>query len=93
MLTGTLNSIKEKRANFVREIAYLREMAEDDIIDRSMDSAESQYVKETSADYKEAADMIAEMANADFTAEDDAELTRIMEATQDMTFDQMIGIE
>ena len=62
---------------------------EDGIADRG-DKAESQYVKETAEDLKEAKRMVLEMP-ADET-QDEKEITSSCESTEDMTFDEMIGI-
>lgn len=91
MITDILTSIQRDRANYVRDLAYLKEMAmEDEIADR-MDKVESRYVKETSEDYEQALKVINEMAS-DYPEEDEAEIRRLMEATEDMTFEEMIGL-
>ena len=92
MLTGILDSVKRDRARFARNIEYLREMAREDVVDDRTEVAESQYVKETIEDYNEAAEMIDQLSSDD-SKEEAAEIQRIMEATDDITFDEMIGIE
>lgn len=92
MLTGILESVKRDRAKSARNIEYLREMAREDVVDDRTEVAESQYVKETIEDYKEAAEMIDQLPSDD-SKEEAAEIQRIMEATDDITFDEMIGIE
>lgn len=92
MLTGILESVKRDRAKSARNIEYLREMAREDVVDDRTEVAESQYVKETIEDYKEAAEMIDQLSSDD-SKEEAAEIQRIMEATDDITFDEMIGIE
>ena len=92
MLTGILESVKRDRAKSARNIEYLREMAREDVVDDRTEVAESQYVKETIEDYKEAAEMIDQLSSDD-SKEEAAEIQRIMEATEDITFDEMIGIE
>ena len=72
--------------------ADLREMAREDVVDDRTEVAESQYVKETIEDYKEAAEIIDQLSSDD-SKEEAAEIQRIMEATDDITFDEMIGIE
>ena len=47
MLKGIIDGIKRERAEFVRNIAYLREMSDDDIISDRIDVAESLVIKET----------------------------------------------
>ena len=92
MLTGILESVKRDRAKSARNIEYLREMAREDVVDDRTEVAESQYVKETIEDYSEAAEMIDQLSSDD-SKEEAAEIQRIMEATDDITFDEMIGIE
>ena len=92
MLTGILDSVKRDRARFARNIEYLREMAREDVVDDRTEVAESQYVKETIEDQKEAAEMINQLPSDD-SKEEVAEIQRIMEATDDITFDEMIGIK
>ena len=92
MLTGILESVKRDRAKSARNIEYLREMAREDVVDDRTEVAESQYVKETIEDYNEAAEMIDQLSS-DESKEEAAEIQRIMEATDDITFDEMIGIE
>ena len=92
MLTGILESVKRDRAKSARNIEYLREMAREDVVDDRTVVAESQYVKETIEDYNEAAEMIDQLSSDD-SKEEAAEIQRIMEATDDITFDEMIGIE
>ena len=90
MLKGIIDGIKRERAEFVRNIAYLREMSDDDIISDRIDVAESLVIKETADDIKEAVDLVNYMPS-DFKEEDNAEIERLMTATE--TFDQMIGIK
>lgn len=92
MLTGILESVKRDRAKSARNIEYLREMAREDVVDDRTEVAESQYVKETIEDYNEAAEIIDQLSSDD-SKEEAAEIQRIMEATDDITFDEMIGIE
>lgn len=92
MLTGILESVKRDRAKSARNIEYLREMAREDVVDDRTEVAESQYVKETIEDYNEAAEMIDQLSSDD-SKEEAAEIQRIMEATDDITFDEMIGIK
>lgn len=90
MLTNVIDSIRRERASFIHEVEFIREMAKEDAIADRVDKAESQYVKETAEDLKEAKRMVLEMP-ADET-QDEKEITRICESTEDMSFDEMIGI-
>lgn len=90
MLTNVIESIRRERATFIHEVEFIREMAKEDAIADRVDKAESQYVRETVEDLKEAKRMVLEMP-ADET-QDEKEITRICESTEDMSFDEMIGI-
>ena len=93
MLTNTIDSIREEKAKFARDIEYLKETAMDDIIDSRVEAAESQYVRETIEELEEAVSMVDRLpADTDMVAES-AEVNRILNAETDLTFNEMIGIE
>ena len=91
MITDILSSIQRDRANYVRNLAYLKEMAMDDEIADRMDKVEHKFERDTADDYESAMDVIREMAD-DYPDEDEAEIRRLMEATEDLTFEEMIGL-
>lgn len=91
MITDILSSIQRDRANYVRNLAYLKEMAMDDEIADRMDKVEHKFERATADDYESAMDVIREMAD-DYPDEDEAEIRRLMEATEDLTFEEMIGL-
>lgn len=88
MLTGILDSIRRERAEFIHELSFIKEMANEDIIADRVDVAESQYVRETLDDVKLANQMVSEMTVDD--KEDEAEINYLLEATGDVTFDEMV---
>jgi hypothetical protein len=94
MLTEIVDSIRRKRAGFIHEVSFIREMARDDAIADSIDKSESMYVRETLDDIKNANQMVTEMTAAleknDLTDEDEAEINYLLEATEDVSFDEMI---
>lgn len=92
MLKGIIDDIKRERAKFIRNVAYLREMSDDDMISDRLEKAESLVIKETAEDIKEAVDMVNYMPS-NFDEEDNAEIERLMTATESITFDEMIGIK
>ena len=93
MLTNTIDSIREEKAKFARDIEYLKETAMDDIIDSRVEAAESQYVRETIEELEEAVSMVDRLpADTDMVTES-AEVNRILNAETDLTFNEMIGIE
>ena len=93
MLTNTIDSIREEKAKFAREIEYLKETAMDYIIDSRVEAAESQYVRETIEELEEAVSMVDRLpADTDMVAES-AEVNRILNAETDLTFNEMVGSE
>lgn len=88
MLTGIIDSIKRERAKFIHELSFVREMVNEDIIADRVSVAESQYVRETLDDINAANNILLEMPvdNND----DTAEINYLLEATEDVTFDEMI---
>ena len=92
MLKGIIDDIKRERAKFIRNVAYLREMSDDDMISDRLEKAESLVIKETAEDIKEAVDMVNYMPS-NFDEEDNSEIERLMTATESITFDEMIGIK
>ena len=73
MITDILSSIQRDRANYVRNLAYLKEMAMDDEIADRMDKVEHKFERATADDYESAMDVIREMAD-DYPDEDEAEI-------------------
>lgn len=90
MLNNAIDNIRRERATFIHEVAFLREMASEDVIADSVDKAESQYVRESLDDLKLAKQMVEDMP--DDSADDQREINMLLEATEDVTFDEMIGI-
>lgn len=92
MITNTIDSLTRARAERAREIEYLREIAKDDVIDNRLNIAESMYVRETTEDYLEAAELVDSISEDDSGLRD-VELNRILNAKGDITFNEMAGIE
>lgn len=90
MLTGVIDNIRRERATFLHEVEFIREMANEDVIADRVERAESQYVRETTEDLEEAKQMVLEMPADEL--QDEKEITKICESTEDMSFDEMIGI-
>jgi hypothetical protein len=65
-------------------------MANEDVIADRVDVAESQYVKESLNDLKDALAIVKEMPDDD--NDDQREINTILEATEDLTFDEMLGL-
>lgn len=90
MIENAVDKIRRKRATFLHEVAFVREMANEDIIADRVDKAESQYIKESLSDLIEAKDIINQMPSDD--SDDQREINMLLEATEDISFDEMIGI-
>lgn len=93
MLNNVLDNLKRERAEFARDVEYLRETALDDVLDERVETAESLFVKESSDELIEASEMLKKLnADEDATMEA-AEIDKIMNATENLTFNEMAGIE
>jgi len=90
MIENAVDKIRRKRATFLHEVAFVREMANEDIIADRVDKAESQYIKESLVDLIEAKDIVNQMPSDD--SDDQREINMLLEATDDVSFDEMIGI-
>ena len=89
MFTDGLNHIQRKRAEFARDVEYIREMAADDVVDDITARAEGLYLKESVVDDDEIKAIMGKITDVDDFSE--AEVQRIMEATEDLSFDEMVG--
>ena len=62
MLNYSVDSIREERARFARDVEYLREMANDDFTDERFFTLESKFgTNETYEDYLEAASIMEQI--------------------------------
>ena len=88
------DSLKKRRAMYAHTMAYLHESTIEDSIDDCTEKVERKYMRESNEleAFQEAAQMLEEMPEA-FEHEDAAEINRMMEATEDLSFDKMIGIK
>jgi hypothetical protein len=93
MLTSSLDTIREEKAKFARNVEYLRETALDDIIDTRVELAESRYVRETIEELEEAVSMVDRLPSEEDVMEESVEVERILNADTDITFNELIGIE
>lgn len=92
MLDMSINSFREEKAKFIRDIEYLREMSDDDFTDSTMNYLESIYGESDSyEDYKELSDM---MESIEIDENDEKnEIQKILESTDDISFDDMLGVD
>lgn len=93
MLNNVLDDLKRQRASFARDIEYLKETAIDDEIDERMEVAESLFVNESSDELVEAAAMLNKLSGDVDEVMESAEIDRILNAEEDLTFEEMAGIE
>lgn len=93
MLVQPIDAIRESNASFLRDVEYLKETAIDDMIDERTEVAESVYETEKMEELIEAAEMVEKLpGDVDLVTESE-EVQRILDATEDMTFEEMAGIE
>ena len=90
MLTGTLNKIRKEKAARIRDVEYIREMAQDDAIDDRLFDIELRTLKETGNIYAESAETIKQIPTDESFR--DEEINRILNADHNLSFDEMLGI-
>lgn len=95
MIDTALESFRIEEATRARDLAYLMEDMDDDLIDECVEISESgDPVLEANYDAEdpELKELLEHMDDLPDTG--DEEIQRILEATEDgLTFDQMIGLE
>ena len=92
MLTNPIESIRIENAKFARNIEYIKETALDDQIDERVEAAESDYVPESIEELEEAAAMVNRLPENEDPVEESAEIDRILNATENITFEEMANI-
>lgn len=93
MLTTTMDSIRRKNASFARDVEYIKETALDDEIDVRTEMADGQFRRETVEELVEAADMVKKLDDTEDPVQEATEIDRILNATENLTFEEMAGIE
>lgn len=91
MLVTAIENMKHQRAEFAREIEYLKESVLDDEMDARLTVAEELYVRESVEDYEEAKKELDLISESEETQKN-AEIKRILNADHNITFDEMIGL-
>ena len=92
MLTNPIESIRIENAKFARNIEYIKETALDDQIDERLELAESEYYPESIEEMEEAAAMVNRLPEDEDPVEESAEIDRILNATENITFEEMANI-
>ena len=93
MVANIIDEIRTERAKFARDTEYIRESVIEDIIDERTEVAESLYVRETAEELQEAADLVNTISGEPDMMQESAEVERILSAEENITFDEMAGIE
>ena len=92
MLTNPIDSIRIKNAEFARDVEYIKETALDDEIDERVEAAESEYTPESIEELEEAAAMVNKLPSDVDPIEESAEIDRILNAEENITFEEMVNI-
>ena len=92
MLTNPIESIRIENAKFARNIEYIKETALDDQIDERVEAAESESYPESIEEMEEAAAMVNRLPEDEDPVEESAEIDRILNATENITFEEMANI-
>ena len=93
MLENTLDAIRFEKAKLARETEYLKETSLDDMIDERIEVAESLTSYESTQELLEAADMVNQLSGEPDLISESIEIERILNAEEDLTFNEMAGIE
>ena len=93
MLEKTYDYMRNQRARFARQVEYVKETAIDDVIDERIERAESMYETETIEELEEAVEMLNKLDIDDETIQESAEIERLLNAEENITFNEMIGIQ
>ena len=94
MLNNSIEEIRAERAKFAQGVEYLKETALDDAIDERMEVVESEYGEvEKMEELREAKDMLDKVSTDNELIEESTELDKLLDSEDDLTFEEMVGIE
>ena len=95
MLSNTIDSLKLENAKFARDVEYLKETAIDDVVDDRLYTAEGAILNEYDrrVDLMEAAQYADRLSDDEDVMTESGEIDKIMNATDDLTFEEMTGME
>ena len=94
MLSSIADKIRLENAKFSRDVEYLKEIANDDIVDDRLSVAEeSVFGPETVEEREEALDLVNRTSAEDDPIEEAEEVERILNAESDLTFMEMAGLD
>lgn len=93
MLNNIIDAVREENAQFVRETEYVKETAIDDVVDFRTESAEAEIMMdETDEEIMEAVQFTERLSGEEDPEEAKAEVGRLLNATENVTFNEMIGV-
>lgn len=93
MLASIIDDMRTENAKFARDVEYLKETAADDVLDERVEMAESQYIRDDIDDMQEAAILVDKLDTGDEPVTEAAEVQKILSAEENLTFEEMAGIE
>ena len=95
MINTVLDEYKREEAAFYADLAHIVEGVNDEEVEHFMDLAESEDFEESFLEEdKDAADVEEFIERMDeIEDESDLEVERILEATEPLTYEQMIGLD
>ena len=96
MSNSLVRDMQRREAEFSRDVAYILEDVEDREVDMALEYAEASLIEEDAVANYDAVDtdIDAIMEHMDeIPMDEDAEVQRILESTDGLTFDQMVGLD
>lgn len=90
MLVGTLNKIREEKASRIRDVEYIRGIAEDDAIEDRLFELELRNIKESGNIFAESARSVEQISVE--TESSKEEINRILNSDRKLSFDEILGI-
>ena len=91
MLNNLAMDMRKDRAKFATNVEYIKETAIADEVDMRTEAAESEYFSETVEDLEEAASWADRMDISEEGKVEVEEVSRVLAATDDLTFEEMVG--
>ncbi len=91
-VTNMMDALRTENAEFARDVEYLKQIAIDDDIDQRTEAVEAD-ITESSADLIDAAKFINSLDISDIDAMESAEVGRILNSDDDLSFNEMTGLE
>ena len=93
MLVAPIEDIRRENAVFARDVEYVKEMANEDVLDSRTEAAESLYTGESVEELEEAVALVKRLPDEIDEVEENAEIDRILNAEENMTFEEMANIQ